>query len=242
MSLIEGEKNQPWQNDAQAVTWAHKLREALKQKKKSSAVFVVKSNVKELIHLRKSVDATRIESVLTWFCEHMGEDYCPTAGSARHFRMKFDQIERAYSTADRPEEEVSQGSKARARDLLNEHNFPIEISARLPVLVERTQKEWTLFCAKMKDKWNLLEVQSREYAFLDEIMASHWMVFVDNWFILLSNKFGRLKNYTGPVHSLAFKPSSQMFRESFWMCWSQYWSTDPHAFDDLLEGLLKENK
>lgn len=227
----ENAPHDPWASEC-----ARRLRETLGKKKRMQAKFNGKSWMNEFACLKREHGEQKVDSVLSWYLEHVGEEFTPAAFSARVFRQKFLQIQAAMSRQDDGGKEIiEERYKVKADALLNDYNFPPEIACRMPFLVQHTAKNWWTFTQKMRV--SPLLPSKRESEFVERILWFHAPVFVDNWFIFLHRKFGRLSTYTGLTDSLIFKPNSQWFRDSFWRAWAMEWCGDCRVFDKLLHFL-----
>lgn len=225
---------------------AQRLYNALKVKRIVSSRYSQKAWQKELEWLCSKHETQRVEMVLSWYCSHIGEEFVPQANSAIKFRLKFPQIVAAMERSDSsPSEQVSTINQARADRLANDLPWPVEIKTKLPTLVQRTATNWINWMAKIHafriSKSSFTNKTDRWGRFLLEIVVDTHH-FVDQWFLLLSTKYGRMEHYIGPVLSLAFKPESQMFKNSFWREWSARWTGDPTTFDPLLVELLQQQE
>jgi hypothetical protein len=226
--------------ESDALRWARLLANAIakgsfKQPRKNT----VKNWSKFLTTLSRRVEPAVVDRVLAWYIQHRGEEFCPVADSGMQFRFKFDQIRKAMETSDDPTEEISQRDRDLAEYLANNYVFPVEIAVRLPVIVQKTRKDWDAFCDRIN---NRVEKDSRKARFLIRVLEQHAPLFPQNWVFHLHKKYGHLQSYTASPHHLVWRPESQTFRDSFWRAWSAEWCSDPGAFDGLLKDLVKQEK
>jgi hypothetical protein len=220
--------------DEQALSWSNRLFGAIKSSKKGDPkVRDIEKWTKVFMSLRKNHQSDEIESVLTWYCQHIGEEFVPVAITAMQFKFKFPAIVRAMSEDDSLIETIEQRSIDLAQSLLRDYKFPPEIAGKLALIIQRSRINWWRFISKVKTRTD------RDAAFLLHVYELYSPVFVESWCCYLSQKYGFLQNYTGSISSLVFKPGSTAFRESFWRRWSDNWCANPNTFDDLLRESLK---
>lgn len=82
---------------------ALRLRAALTNKK-YRIIFNRKRWSDELSVLRRAVDDERIDKLISWLSDHLGDKFTPACRSARSFRMKFLRLEEAMLRASSVEE------------------------------------------------------------------------------------------------------------------------------------------
>jgi hypothetical protein len=227
---------------------AHKmatiLHNALRQRRLVVKPSMPKSWVIPFRTLCRERDKARVLEILTWYCEHLAEEFVPQAYTATAFLTKFPQIERSFETSDdnaviRPDERA----KTLAIQLLNELEFPPEVVGLLPSIVFRTRKRWIEFIGTACDipEDQLPEPSTRHRMFLEQLRDSIHD-FVVQWCVVMSQRLYKLEHYSHPPLGLAFHPDSQVFRNSFWQNWSRSWTGSAHTYDSLLDWLIANEK
>lgn len=228
-------------DDTAAALMAKTLFDALKGKGGKIRTGTMKGWIRALSRLYKEFGEEMVNLVVDWYIKHKGEDYVPIANSGETFALKFPAIKRAMDTEDECSLfQMDAFSKATAERISRDLPLPVEINARLPLLVMRSIDQWAVFLGKMQRRQTLVKnIYEREFGFLSKILTRS-PVFITNWFELIHKKYGHLRSYTGPVMTLSFRPDSKLFRDHFWRDWSMEWSGDPLAFDTLLSDLCQK--
>lgn len=222
---------------------AQRLYSFLKREHKLVRGTTIKSFHKILTRLFKQKGVEEVEQAFQWYMEHMDEEFVPQIYSASHLGVKFDKLVKAMDKVEGGLlEDIEPRNQNLADELLGSYDYPTEIAALLPLLVQRTRKNWTTFYATMISVWGSDKLSTRDHHFLDHIGGKENPVFVGNWMICMSHRLGKLDHYYGPVMKLAFTPTSEVFKKHFWQHWSSEWTGSPHTFDALLAELLKEKK
>jgi len=228
------------QTDGQLKMWANMLFDAVREHFPimitKSKPQVIKGWYRSFAALRTQRGPEEVDRVVNWYCQHMKEQYVPKAYSGMVFKSKFDRIKSAMETGESEDEVVPIEAVRISRSLLNDYDFPAEIRSMLPIIVARTMSRWLVFCEKMRQ----FQGPERSRVFLLRILKFYAPEFAKGWCIHLHRKYGRLESFTGPVLTLAWKPEHPDFLDSFWRLWSGQWTCQNHAFDLLLEELLKE--
>ena len=196
--------------------------------------------------LVKQVGRTRIRAALDWYVNHITDDYAPKAFSAKSFRDKFEQIEKAM-LKDCDLLEIAPHNIDHAERLAKQASWPVEVMTKLPMIVQSTDIAWTKFINTVKLAMEELrknndaskkQTHLRWIMFLDQkVLAQH--TFVEQWMEMIQIRLLNKKNYLGPIETLIFLPQREMFKDSFWHQWSAEWCGNPASFDDLLTFLTK---
>ena len=223
--------------DPQLAEWSDRLYKATANLRNKGTKPNMRTWESAFAHLRKDHTNESIDEVLSWYCQHVGEQYVPRVASAVTFRARFEQISKAMDNSMENVEEADEYSRGVADKALQEHKFPVEIANALPIIVQRSRENWKGFIGKIVEKIGGLT--DRQQDFLDRVILLHGPVFVQSWLELIARQTGGLSHYTGPVLSLVFRPDSVVFKTSFWSDWSREWCGNSAAFDGLLEELLK---
>jgi hypothetical protein len=225
--------------DEQAEEWCQRLYSALSESRKGR---MKKSDKKawtqQFILLRKKEGPAKVEKVLSWYIQHIGEEFIPQAFSGTAFKSKFCQIEQAMERSD-DAPEIDERWHCKAERLLLDYNYPIEVASSLPAILHKTSVNWTKFLLTLVNETRK-DPHSREYNFVSHIGTMYGQSFIEDWMVLLSRKYGKMEHYNGPVMSLVFTPSSKLFRESFWHKWSSEWCGGYSTFDSFLDKILEK--
>lgn len=225
----------------EANNWAFVLRSTLIDKRLLSKSSLLKG-IRELKKLRTRETAAKVTTVVNWYCQNAGRTYVPLARTVEQFCTKFADIERAMQRSGNGEEtSISFESEALAMTLGEQYQWPVEIAAALPAIVQRTRDNWEkAWQAMVKYAWDSPS-DSKAVAFLATVheKSSNFLL---EWFKVLHIREGWKGHYTGAVMSLAFNSNSgdMMFLESFWRLWSKEWCGKPSAFDDLYYKIFEK--
>lgn len=199
----------------------------------------IKSWSKAFLLLLKHKGENGLLPVLDWYISHIKDEFVPQAYSGDGFRQKYDAILKAMETSDDiPAEKIDARYVKLANKLANSLTYPVQITACLPVIAQRSADRWSEFSENM-EVVALKRKKEREERFVSEIENNYGQLFVENWLELIGIKYGHLICYTGPVLGLAFKADNKNFRQFFWLKWSAEWSGDPTAFLGLLNAIIK---
>lgn len=206
--------------------------------------YLAKTWAGDFVQLLKSKEAEEVKATLAWYCEHIKDDYVPSAHSGRMFRLKYVRIREAMVRSDTGIV-ISTRAAALADDLLRFHTWPPEIRTKLPILVQKSLDALQDFSKRVdfyldKHQPKTAEAASPEQRFLLRAVGPRLWMLPHDWFVAASNRIGFMAHYVSDPTKLALDFKSERFLNSFWHDWAHMWCGRSEAFDDLLKELTED--
>jgi hypothetical protein len=223
--------------DSVFSVFAMRLAKALTAKGKIKGTAHLRNWTYEFSRFAKSVTVAEIDKVLAWYEVHLGEEMVPAAHSAVTFCKKFLQIEAAMERSASEDCPISPRCRQTAEYLSRAYIYPASVLAVLPAMVQKSQDNWDAFCSRISS----YETPGRNFDFLTALLAKQAPIFIDDWFNWLAGFLSHMKTVSQPM-AWVFKPDSSYFKENFWRVWAEARTTNPRAFDELLDILNGKEK
>jgi hypothetical protein len=192
---------------------ASKLRKEVTTKTRTNGAWKISSWAGEFRRLRVhmlSNDQERLEKVLNWYCEHIGDKGVPWAYSAKAFHKKFVEIEKAYERwlKDHPVLEISEDAKSLYHDLKTHLRWP-NTEQLLPA-IQKTLDGFKSFSSRL---WKYIESKPRSgqdvdtAIYLSKVMAPQFarLALTTRWFSRINGYIAHYGNrWEGNLLKMAF--------------------------------------
>lgn len=160
----------------------------------------------------------RVEAVLLWYIDHIGEKFIPLALCANTFRAKFFNLERAYKRwlEDNPQTVIAADARHTATRLGRRH-WPRASRGQLPEVCQQSLDNYRGFLLRAK-QFAAPATLPRNERKLTEAFAAHIRPrlndpahFVENWFLAVNDQVANWDAWTGDLRPYVFRPDHRLF-------------------------------
>jgi hypothetical protein len=158
--------------------------------------------------------AGRLTTVLSWYVEHIGEQYVPQAFSAESFRVKFDAIEEAMKRHTRDNPDVVPGADAlEISERLLMRGWPKGAEAHVPAVVQMCldfMNSWTDRLYRVDTGNARLDRFAQELRRHDLGDPYHY---TENWMGGVHRQVRKWADWSGRLTNFVIGPDSKKFNQ-----------------------------
>lgn len=204
---------------------------------------------KQFALLRKSVDEERIRQVLNWYQDNIGGQYVPQAYSAKSFREKFLQIEKAMERDPEYEGEISDQARALADQIAQAYDWPKGSARQLARCIDRDIEFYKEFLEDLKDTINHLtytDLPKGGVKLRKVRRFAQWLrrdlppvrMFVLDWYKQTNQRVIGWDNWSGELQPLSIHKDIKRFNKMGRQA-ATTWGGDPKRWDKLMEVMCE---
>lgn len=150
------------------LLWSNQLKIAIRSYSLKQIKPSMKSWGMEFSKLEKLVGSERIEKVLSWYCQNikrLKELYIPNCQSAKKFRLRFEDVERAMKKQIDVSGPVSDQANEVSRQILRGRDWKPEAIKQLPHIVQQNLDKRKQLYGKLRGYLNECRESDGSYRF-----------------------------------------------------------------------------